>query len=443
MRTVNKTESVIELAREAKRASGILAQLSTAKKNHLLEVIAQKLQLHQAEILRANQQDIENVRPQVESGEMSDAMFRRLKLDETKLAEIIEGVKQVAALADPVGKITLATKLDEGLNLYRVNCPIGVLGVIFESRPDALVQIAVLAFKSGNSLLLKGGSEAEHSNRILFNTIQKAIAEAGLPAECLFLLESREDVRTLLKAEGFVDLIIPRGSNSLVKYIQENTNIPVLGHAEGICHVYIDRAADMQKALRITIDAKTQYASVCNAAETLLIHRDIAREFLPTVIPALQQKNVEIRCAAKDILEFALENVEEASEEDWRTEYNDLILSIKTVASIDEAIAHINRYGSRHTDAIITEDPSTFEKFFAEVDSAGVFLNASTRFADGFRYGFGAEVGISTHKLHPRGPVGLDGLVTYKYKLIGDGHIVADYSGKDAKPFLHTPLKID
>jgi glutamate-5-semialdehyde dehydrogenase len=432
-----RIESVMHMARDAKAASGRLAQLSTEMKNRALLAIAQKLSDHTKAILQANEQDLKAAQALIEAGELSASSFNRLKVDAAKLAEMIAGVQQVAGLEDPIGKITLTTELDEGLTLYRINCPIGVIGVIFESRPDALVQIATLCLKTGNSVLLKGGSEAEHSNRALFNAIQSALAEIGLPSDALFLLESREDVNALLGAEGLVDLIIPRGSNSLVRFIQENTNIPVLGHAEGICHIYVDRAADLDKALKVLLDAKTQYAAVCNAAESLLVHQEIAGDFLSPMIATLQQAGVEIRCAKSDIDAYALDGVSLASEEDWRTEYNELILSVKTVASIEEAIAHINRYGSRHTDVMITQDTVAFAKFFAEVDSAGVFLNASTRFADGFRYGFGAEVGISTYKLHPRGPVGLDGLVTYKYQLIGDGHIVADYTGKGAKAFKH------
>ncbi len=438
--TSTSIESVIELARKAKVASGVLARLTSEEKNNTLLFIAQRIKERAGEILAANQRDLEVARPLVESGDLPEALFHRLKLDAAKLADIITGVKQVAALEDPVGKITLATELDEGLRLYRVNCPIGAVGVIFESRPDALVQIASLCLKSGNSVLLKGGREAENSNRALFDAIQSAVIETGLPADAVVLLESREAVNALLKADGFVDLMIPRGSNALVRFVQENTNIPVLGHAEGICHLYVDRAADLQKALAITLDAKVTYPAVCNAVETLLLHEEIAKDFLPQVIDALQQANVEIRCDEETVKEFKFEGVEKATEEDWRTEYNDLILSIKTVHSLGEAIAHINEYGSHHTESIVTEDEAAFEQFFAEVNSAGVYLNASTRFADGFRYGFGAEVGISTGTLHPRGPVGLEGLVTYKYKLVGNGHTVATYSGKDAREFTHKPI---
>ena len=435
-----RTNWIMALAAKAKAASGVLAQRTTAEKNAALQCIAQKLNEREGEILAANQADVEAAQGLVETGEMSDAMFQRLKLDETKLTNVIEGIHQVIRLEDPVGKITLATELDAGLRLYRVNCPIGVIGVIFESRPDALVQIAALCLKSGNSVILKGGREAERTNHVLAEAIREAIEEASFPGDSIALLDNREDVNALLQAEGLVDLIIPRGSNSLVRYIQQNTNIPVLGHADGICHLYVDRAADFEKALKLTIDAKAQYPAVCNAIETLLIHKEIANNFLPRVIEALQQAKVEVRCAPSEIETYHLEDVKEATEADWATEYGDYIISVKTVASIDEAIAHINLYGSRHTETIVTEDGAAFEKFFAEVDSAGVFWNASTRFADGYRYGFGAEVGISTYKLHPRGPVGLEGLVTYKYKLIGDGHLVATYSGKEAKPFTHKPL---
>jgi glutamate-5-semialdehyde dehydrogenase len=433
-------KSVIAFARNAKAASGILARLTDAEKNTALSLIGEHIKERADDILAANKKDVEAAWSLVETGDMAEALFRRLKLDEAKLADILKGIKQVAALEDPVGKVTLATELDEGLRLYRVNCPIGVVGVIFEARPDALVQIATLCLKSGNGVLLKGGREAEHSNRALFAAIQSAMSDAQLPADAFVLLESREDVNALLKAEGFVDLIIPRGSNALVRFVQENTNIPVLGHAEGICHIYVDHDADLQKALAITVDAKVTYPAACNAVETLLVHKAVARDFLPGVIEALHQHSVEVRCEGESIKEFQIEGVKQAVEEDWQTEYSDLILSIKTVESLDEAIAHINEYSSHHTDSIITEDIAAFDKFFAEVNSAGVYLNASTRFADGFRYGFGAEVGISTGAMHPRGPVGLEGLVTYKYKLVGNGHIVADYSGKDAKSFTHRQI---
>ncbi|HKQ07954.1 MAG TPA: glutamate-5-semialdehyde dehydrogenase [Blastocatellia bacterium] len=429
--------SVIEAARKAKAASAQLARMTGAAKNRALAAIAGALESQAEAVFAANRRDLERARQLVESGEMAEALYRRLKLDEAKLSDMVAGVRQVAALADPVGEITYAMELDEGLRLYRVSCPIGVVGVIFESRPDALVQISALCLKSGNAVLLKGGREAEHSNRALFEIIRAAAKGAGLPADAMALLERREDVGEMLKAEGSVDLIIPRGSNALVRFVQENTNIPVLGHADGLCHVYVDRAADLEKALAITGDAKLGYPAACNAVETLLVHRDVAREFLPLVAPALAASGVEVRVDHRSRAIVGREKVSEATEADWGMEYCDLILAVKMVDSLDEAIAHINTYGSRHTEAIITEDAAAFERFFAEVDAAGVYWNASTRFADGFRYGFGAEVGISTAKLHPRGPVGLEGLVTYKYKLIGAGHTVTDYSGPGARRFTH------
>lgn len=433
-------ESVAEIARKARAASHTLARLSTDEKNRVLAEIARQIEANAGEILAANERDLQAARPLVQAGQMAEALYRRLKLDPSKLADMVAGVLQVAALEDPVGKVTLATELDQGLKLYRVGCPIGVVGVVFESRPDALVQIASLCLKSGNAMLLKGGREAEHSNRALFGTIRAACISSGLSADMLALLESREDVNAMLKAEGFIDLIVPRGSNALVRFVQQNTTIPVLGHAEGICHVYVDKAADLKKAVEITLDSKLQYPAACNAVETLLVHSDVASEFLPEVTRELLRGGVELRCDERAMNEAGI-TIERATDADWASEYCDLILSIKVVDDIQEAIEHINRYGSHHTDAIITEDTEAFGRFFAEVDSAGVYLNASTRFADGFRYGFGAEVGISTGKLHPRGPVGLEGLVTYKYKLVGEGHTVAMYSGPDARRFTHKTIE--
>jgi glutamate-5-semialdehyde dehydrogenase len=439
-----KMTSVIEAAQQAKAASAQLARLTSDDKNRALAAIAGALEAHAEAIFAANRRDLDRAQRLVETGEMAEALYRRLKLDEMKLRDMVAGVRQVAALADPVGEITYAMELDEGLRLYRVSCPIGVVGVIFESRPDALVQITALCLKSGNAVLLKGGREAEHSNCALFEIIRAAASGAGLPVEAMALLERREDVGEMLKAEGSVDLIIPRGSNALVRFVQENTNIPVLGHADGLCHIYVDCAADLEKARAITMDAKLGYPAACNAVETLLVHREVAGEFLPGLVRALAASAVAVRGDAESrTIVAGNENVAEATEADWRTEYGDLILAIKVVGSLDEAIAHINTYGSRHTEAIISEDAAAFERFFAEVDAAGVYWNASTRFADGFRYGFGAEVGISTAKLHPRGPVGLEGLVTYKYKLVGAGHTVTDYTGPDARQFTHRRIDAD
>jgi glutamate-5-semialdehyde dehydrogenase len=331
-------------------------------------------------------------------------------------------------------------ELDKGLELYKVSCPIGVIGVVFESRPDALVQISTLCLKSGNAVLLKGGSEAGRTNRILANVTAEASVKAGLPDGWIQQLETRQDVAEMLALDEFIDLIVPRGSNEFVRYIMNNTNISVLGHAEGICHVYVDGKADVEMAVSIAVDSKCQYVAVCNAAETLLVDEKIAGVYLPKVKKALEEKGVEIRGCDKT---RKLIDVRAACEKDWETEYLDLILSVKVVKGINEAIEHINKYGSRHTDTTVTSDKTNACKFLESVDSANVFWNASTRFSDGYRYGLGAEVGISTNKIHSRGPVGLDGLVIYKWKLLGSGQIAADYSGRGAKKFTHKKLGRD
>ncbi|MBD2013230.1 glutamate-5-semialdehyde dehydrogenase [Microcoleus sp. FACHB-53] len=418
------------IAKATRQAARQLAVLPTEARNQAVEAIAQALEAATPEILAANAADCQAA----EAEGIAKPLYNRLKLDETKLKAAIDGVRDVGKLADPVGTVQMQRELDEGLILKRITCPVGVLGIIFEARPDALIQITSLAIKSGNGVILKGGKEAIRSCETLVKAIHLGLSTTAVDAAAVQLLTTREEIRALLQLDEYVDLIIPRGSNEFVRYVQENTRIPVLGHADGICHLYIDRAAELQKAVEITVDAKTQYPAVCNAIETLLVHSAIAPTFLPLAAAALQKRHVELRGdeATCKILEIAA-----ATEEDWSTEYNDLILSIKVVDSLDEAIAHINTYGSRHTDAIVTEDSNIADTFLDQVDSANVFHNCSTRFADGFRYGFGAEVGISTQKMPPRGPVGLEGLITYKYKVTGNGHIVAPYAGKDAKPFTH------
>ena len=418
------------IAKATRQAARQLAVLPTEARNQAVEAIAQALEAATPEILAANAADCQAA----EAEGIAKPLYNRLKLDETKLKAAIDGVRDVGKLADPVGTVQMQRELDEGLILKRITCPVGVLGIIFEARPDALIQITSLAIKSGNGVILKGGKEAIRSCETLVKAIHLGLSTTAVDAAAVQLLTTREEIRALLQLDEYVDLIIPRGSNEFVRYVQENTRIPVLGHADGICHLYIDRAAELQKAVEITVDAKTQYPAVCNAIETLLVHSAIAPTFLPLAAAALQKRHVELRGdeATCKILEIAA-----ATEEDWSTEYNDLILSIKVVDSLYEAIAHINTYGSRHTDAIVTEEPGIANTFLDQVDSANVFHNCSTRFADGFRYGFGAEVGISTQKMPPRGPVGLEGLITYKYKVTGNGHIVAPYAGKDAKPFTH------
>lgn len=433
---IPSTPPLAQQARLARAAAQRTATLPTASKNAALEAIATALLQDQKTILAANQEDLARAQEMVKAGSLSQSAYARLKLDADKLAGIVAGVREVIRLGDPVGRPLLIRQLDEGLILERRTYPLGVLGVIFESRPDALVQIAALAVKTGNSVLLKGGSEALLSCQALMAAIQQGLGRIPeFPEGSLQLLTTREEIKALLHLEGWVDLIIPRGSNAFVRYVMDNTRIPVLGHAEGICHLYVDRAANLNMALELTVDSKTQYPAACNAVETLLIHQEVAESFLPAVTAALRHQGVELR--GDPLTREWVPDVLPATEEDWSTEYADLILSIKVVDSLDAAIAHIQQYGSRHTEAIVTEDTAAAQRFLDEVDAAGVFHNASTRFADGFRYGLGAEVGISTQKMPPRGPVGLEGLVTYRYQLRGNGQRVADYVGPQARPFQH------
>ena len=434
------TEAVLDNAARARAAAGSLASATIENRNKALLLMADRIEAEEGALLEANKKDLEQAKTMLAEGAITDAALSRLKLDAVKIKSIADGIRQVAALEDPLGKVTLATELDQDLLLERITCPLGVIAVIFESRPDALPQIVSLAIKTGNAVLLKGGREAEHSNKLLFDLLQAALKTAGLPEESLALMTSREDVAAILKAEAFVDLIIPRGSNSLVRHIQENTRIPVLGHADGICHMYLHEDADRAMATDLVVDAKTQYPSACNALETLLIHESLLASHLPSIVSALLAKGVELRL---DETSFAYINKKDSNigkvvDEDWDTEYCDLLLSIKAVSSLDEAIDHINRHGSGHTDCLVSADAEAFEQFFRRVNSAGVYHNVSTRFADGFRYGFGAEVGIATGKLHPRGPVGLEGIVTYKYKLTGKGQTVQEYSG--SRQFTHRRL---
>lgn len=422
-----------ELAKKTRASALKLGTVPTEVRNQSLEAIAHSLADAAPEILAANQVDCQAAQ---EDG-LASALYARLKLDESKLQGAIAGVQDVAKLPDPIGAVQIHRELDTGLVLKRVTCPLGVLGVIFEARPDAVVQISSLAIKSGNGVILKGGKEAIRSCEALVKAIRRGLEQAGLDPEVVQLLTTREETLELLKLDSYVDLIIPRGSNSFVRFVQENTRIPVLGHADGICHLYIDKAANIPQAIALTIDSKTQYPAACNAIETLLVHQAIAQDFLLQAVGALQEKGVELRGDARTLEILPIQPTTEA---DWSTEYSDLILAIKIVDSLEDAIAHINTYGSRHTEAIVTEDEQAAVTFMAQVDAAGVYHNCSTRFADGFRYGFGAEVGISTQKMPPRGPVGLEGLVTYKYQLVGDGHIAATYSGPNAKLFTHQDL---
>jgi glutamate-5-semialdehyde dehydrogenase len=424
---------LLSIGQQTRSSARKLAILSTAERNQAIEYIAQALEKDTDDILAANQADCA-------AADIAPALFARLKLDADKLAAGIAGVRDVAKLADPIGKLQIQRELDTNLILERVSCPVGVLGIIFEARPDAVIQIVSLAIKSGNGVILKGGQEALHSCTQLVKTIKKGLAASAVDPEAVQLLTTRAEIRSLLELDKYVDLIIPRGSNSFVRYVQENTKIPVLGHAEGICHLYIDNQADLKSAIEICVDAKVQYPAACNAVETILVHQEIAANFLAPAVAALQAAAVVVKLDAMSHQILGDANIPLASEADWDTEYSDLIVSIGLVENLDAAIEHINTHGSRHTEGIITNDKIAAETFMANVDAAGVFHNCSLRFADGFRYGFGAEVGISTQKMPPRGPVGLEGLITYKYRLHGQGQIVATYSGKNPRSFTHQDL---
>jgi len=416
---------LLEKAHQVRLASIKISQTENQNRIKALNFMADYLERNTEEILEANSEDYKTA----QNKGISSALLSRLKLSKEKLNSGIEGVRKVGDLADPVDQVQIKRELSKGLILERKTVPIGVLGVIFESRPDAVMQISSLAIRSGNGVILKGGSEANNTNTAIVKALQQGLHESGLDKNGICLLTSRKDSMAMLNLEKYINLIIPRGSNELVKFIQENTKIPVLGHADGICHLFIDNEADLEMALAVALDSKIQYPAACNAIETLLVHRDIAPVFLKKAIPLFNANDVKL-IGDERSLELGIKH--EASLEDWQTEYLDLILSIKIVDDLDEAITHIQKYSSKHTDGIITENLSTANKFMNVVDSAGVFHNCSTRFADGFRYGFGAEVGISTQTLPPRGPVGLEGLVTYKYFLKGNGNIVDDFSSGKA-----------
>jgi len=427
--------------KKAKTATLVLAALDTETKNNALMAMAKALDRNRSAILGANVKDVSNAEAMAKKGDLSDSLVKRLKVDEEKISGMIDGIKDVIKLEDPVGETMSTLKLDEGLILYQIKCPIGMLGVIFESRPDVVPQILSLCLKSGNGVAFKGGSEALNSNKILFDILTEAAASAGVPKEAFVLMETREDINQILGMHEYIDLLIPRGSYGFVKYIQNNTKIPVLGHSAGMCHIYVDDEADVDLALAVTLDSKIQYPAVCNAVETLLVNSKIADKFLPRMAKLFKENNVEIRAdkRAKNSIPKDIAVVD-AKEEDWDEEYNDLIISIAVIDSLDEAINFINKHGSHHTDAIITTNKDKQSEFVKSVDSADVFINASTRFADGFRFGKGAEVGISTNKIHTRGPVGMEGLMIYKYVLIGNGQVVKDYVGKDAKKYLHQKM---
>lgn len=410
-----------EKAMQMKVVSPFMAAVSAEQRNAALRSIADALIARKAEIIEENEKDMAAA---VEKG-IPAPVLKRLKFGDEKINDVIKGIDELIGLPDPLRQVQFTRQMDEDLILRKVTCPIGVIGVIFEARPDAMVQVSTLCLKSGNCVMLKGGSEARNTNRRLFSVIYDAAIAAGLPEGCMMLAETHDDISNLLQCHDAIDLLIPRGSNEFVQYIMNNTKIPVMGHADGVCHIYVDKDFDIEKAVPILIDAKTQYVAACNTVETLLVHKDAAERLMPALAEAFKANGVTLKGTA-DIQSIV--DCEAADEVDFQTEYLDYIISAKIVENVDEAIAHINKYGSHHTDAIISEDDATVEKFMELVDSAGVYQNCSTRFADGFRYGFGAEVGISTGKIHARGPVGLDGLVTYKYKITGKGHIVGDYA---------------
>ncbi|WP_274969831.1 glutamate-5-semialdehyde dehydrogenase [Lachnoanaerobaculum orale] len=418
-----------EIAKKVKADSFLLMASSNEMRNTCLKNIIENLKKDKEHILAENKRDIENARLE----NISSSILSRLLFDEHKMDTVIAGINDLIKMPDPIGKITLKRELDEGLVLTRTTTPIGVIGVIFEARPDALVQIASLCIKSGNAAILKGGSEALLTNRALFESIKRAIKDSNLPEHALVQLEARSDVSELLSCYEYVDLLIPRGSNSFVKYIMDNTSIPVMGHADGICHTYVDEDFDLDKSIRILVDAKTQYPSACNTTETILVHKNAVDKLFPRLNKAFNDAKIKVFAHENIIDKF--DNAIPATDNSFHTEYLEKTVNVKTVDDIDEAINHINTYGSHHTDAILTNIDSNADYFMNRVDSANVYKNCSTRFADGFRYGFGAEVGISTGKLHARGPVGLEGLCTYKYKLYGNGDIVADYA--DGKKEFH------
>ena len=427
-------DAIRAAAEKARKSSYSLSSIPLDVRNAALESIALALESNSEEITEANAKDMKAA----EEMKLPQALIKRLKYSQDKISESVTSIRSIMQQEDVIGKVLSKTELDEGLILDKVSCPIGVIGVVFESRPDALVQISCLCLKSGNAVLLEGGSEAKNTNLILAELIQKAIISVDERFDgTVQLLSTREEFQSLLKHDDLIDLIIPRGSNQLVRSIMESTRIPVMGHAAGICHTYVDKDADLKMAAKVCFDAKVQYPAGCNATETLLIHSDIVEKFLPVIAEEYEKAGVEMRGdeRVRKIVEMSA-----ASEDDWSEEYNDLVISIKIVDSLREAIDHINRYSSHHTDAIITSSEAAAEEFMDDVDSSSTMWNTSTRFADGYRYGLGAEVGISTNKTHARGPVGLEGLTIYKYKLRGKGQTVAEYSGKDGRKYTHRKL---
>ena len=444
MGELNVSQSMLQHVKQARDASLAMANIDTSQKNKILHDLAETLRENSDGILAENAKDMTVANKMLEKGELTGSACRRVMLNQVKIDQMAQNCESVEALPDPAGKTVKATRLDNGLDLHCVSCPIGVILVIFESRPDVVVQISALALKSGNAVILKGGKEAQNSNRVLAGLIRKTLEKSNsVPENAIILVETRDEVTELVKIGSGIDLIIPRGSNELVRHIQENARAPVLGHGDGICHVYLHEDADQEKSRDVALDAKLDYPAVCNALETLLVHQKYPDRWLANILIKMQESGVELRVCPETkirLKSYPDLNLSAAADIDWETEYVDLILSIKTVKSSEEAVEHISQFGSKHTEAIVTENSDLAEWFMNTVDAAGVFWNASTRFADGFRYGLGAEVVVSTGKTHARGPVGLEGLVIYKYKLYGNGHVAGSY-GKGKKDFIHQDIK--
>jgi glutamate-5-semialdehyde dehydrogenase len=430
---------VVADARAARAAARVLANATAEKKNAVLSRMARALESAWPELARANALDVSEAEAAAATGALKGSLVDRLRLSEDKLRQMVTSVREVEALPDPVGQVRLHRLLDDGLELKKVTFPFGVVAAIVEARPDAVVQLAALAMKSGNALMIKAGVEATRTSQCVVDVMARAIAEEGIPAAALTFVKGRDAAQQLLRMDKWIDLVVPRGGADLVRYVMQNSTIPVLGHADGVCHIFVDRNADQEMALEVVLDSKVQAPSVCNAVETVLVDEAIAGEFLSRLVCHLKPAGVKLLGCRRSV-ELTKGEIVEIAADAWHTEYGDLTLAIRVVTGLEEAIEHIESFGSRHTDCIVTRDQQTAERFLNSVDSANVFHNVSTRFSDGFRYGFGAEVGISTGKLHARGPVGLDGLVTYRYKLSGRGQVVRDYVGKNAKPFKHVRM---
>lgn len=435
-----------EIARNSHLASTVLKTLSDEQRSTALNKIRDALLRSKDEILKANKIDMQNAI----DNNLSSSLIKRLDLGTNgKFDSMCDGIIDVAKLDDPLNKITLATELDDGLTLYRLTCPVGVLLIIFESRPEVIANITALAIKSGNAAILKGGKESLNTFKAMSDIINDVLKnETDVPNNSIQLISTRGEVSDLLKQDNFIDLVIPRGSNALVKNIKENTKIPVLGHADGICSIYMDKDLDVEKACKIVVDAKTNYPAGCNAVETLLIDENLDKEKETKILKSLLDAKVTLHIIPEflnqidpNLKEMYSNQITQATEDDFNKEFLSFDIAVKTIKNVQDAIIHINSHSSKHTDAIITENEETADKFLKGIDSSGVYWNCSTRFADGFRYGFGTEVGISTNKIHSRGPVGLEGLVCYYYQMRGNGQVVGDYlGGGGTRVFKHKTL---